>query len=192
MTERRIARRKVQKQKEAKIVRKPYAEPVRNITENDVDFSRIYANLVEDEKSNSFKVEPSPPVLCTNPAHVTNHSCSSVEQKDTLFSIQDMEILSILEELEETANVPAINKTRLSGYFCSDTVFNLSRRLLTEMEIKFFGKDLNYASIQNNINEPELKQDLEEFSRKMRLKWHFRNEPTPEFSTTTAFNPNST
>ena len=26
----------------------------------------------------------------------------------------------------------------------------------------------------------------------MRLKWHFRNEPTPEFSTTPAFNPKST
>ena len=26
----------------------------------------------------------------------------------------------------------------------------------------------------------------------MRLKWHFRNKPTPEFSTTPAFNPKST
>ena len=26
----------------------------------------------------------------------------------------------------------------------------------------------------------------------MRLKWHFRNEPTPEFSTTPALNPKST
>ena len=26
----------------------------------------------------------------------------------------------------------------------------------------------------------------------MRLKWHFRNEPTPEFSTTAVFNPKST
>ena len=46
------------------------------------------------------------------------------EEKDTLFSTQDKEILSILEELEETADVSAISKTRLSGYFCSDTFFN--------------------------------------------------------------------
>ena len=101
-----------------------------------IDFSRIYANLVKDEKSNSSHIETSPPVMCTNSAHVTNHSCGSVEEKDTLFLTQDKEILSILEELEETANVSGISKTRLSGYFCSDTVLNLSRMVLTEIEIK--------------------------------------------------------
>ena len=30
------------------------------------------------------------------------------------------------------------------------------------------------------------------FCRKMCLKWNFRNEPTPEFITTPAFNPKST
>ena len=130
--------------------------------------------------------------MCTNSAHVANHPCSFVEKKDTLFSTEEKEILSILEELEETANVSAINKTRLSGYFCSDTVFNLSRRVLTEIGIKILEKGLDYAPIQNKINEPEVKQDFEEFCRKMRLKWHFRNEPTPELSTTPAFNPKST
>ena len=137
-------------------------------------------------------LETSPPVMCTNSAHVTNHSCSCVEEKDTLFSTQDKEILSILEQLKETAKVSAINKTGLSGYFCSDTVFNLSRRLLTEIEIKILVKGLDYAFIQNKINETELKQDFEEFCRKMRLRWHFRNETTPEFSTTPALNPKST
>ena len=83
MTDNRKTRKKVRKQKEVKIGRKSYAEAVRNITEKDVDFSRIYANLVKDEKSNSSQIESSPPVLCTNSAHVTNHSCSSVEEKDT-------------------------------------------------------------------------------------------------------------
>ena len=130
--------------------------------------------------------------MCTNSALVTKHSCSFVEEKDTLFSTEDKEILSILEELEETANVSAISKTRLSGYFCSDTIFNLSRRVLTETEIKILEKGLDYAPIQNKINELELKQDFEEFCRKIHLKWHFRNEPTPEFSTMPAFNPKST
>ena len=75
-----------------------------------------------------------------------------------------------MEELEETANVSAISKTRLPGYFCSDTVFNLSRRVLTEIEIKILEKVLDYAPIQNKIIEPELKQDFEEFCCKMRLK----------------------
>ena len=168
-----------------------YAAFVRNTTEKDVDFYRIYENSVKDEKSNSSLTETSPPVMCTSSVHVTHHSCSFVEEKDTLFSTQDKEILSILEELEETANVSAIHKTRLSGYFCSDTVHNLSRRVLTEIEIKILEKGLDYAHIENKINEPELKQDFEEFCRKMPLKWHFHNEPTPEFSTTPAFNPKS-
>ena len=131
MTDNRKARRKAQNQKKAEISRKSYAEVVRNTTEKDVGFYRIYENLVKDEKSNSSLIETFPPVMCTNSAHATNHSCSFVEEKDTLFSTQDKEILSILEELEETA-VSAISKTRLSGYFCSDIVFNLSRKVLTE------------------------------------------------------------
>ena len=73
---------------------------------------------------------------------VTNHSCSSAEEKDTLLSTQDKEILSILEELQETANVSAINKTMLYGYFCSDIVFNLSRRVLIKIEKIFWKKVL--------------------------------------------------
>ena len=192
VTDNRKARRKAPKHKEAEISRISYSEVVRNTTEKDVEFYRIYENLVKDEKSNSSLIESSPPVMCTNSAHVANHPCSFVEKKDTLFSTEEKEILSILEELEETANVSAINKTRLSGYFCSDTVFNLSRRVLTEIGIKILEKGLDYAPIQNKINEPEVKQDFEEFCRKMRLKWHFRNEPTPELSTTPAFNPKST
>ena len=103
--------------------------------------------MVKDEKSNSSLIENFRPVMCTNCAHVTDHCCSFVEEKDTLFSAQDKEILSNLEELQETANVSATNKTRLSGYFCSDTVFNLSRRLLIETEIKFLEKVLDYAPI---------------------------------------------
>ena len=137
-------------------------------------------------------METSPPALCTNTAHVANYSCSSVEGKDSLFSTQEKEIFSILEELEGTANVSAIINTTLSGYFCSDTVFNLSRRLLAEMDIKILEKGLEYAPIQNKINKPKLKQDFGEFCRKMRLKWHFCNESTFEFCSMPAFNPKST
>ena len=37
----------------------------------------------------------------------------------------------------------------------------------------------------------QLKEGFEEFCRQLRLKWHFRNEPTSELSTTPAFNPKS-
>ena len=37
---------------------------------------------------------------------------------------------------------------RLSGYFCSETIFNLSNRALTDTEIKVLEKGLDFASIQ--------------------------------------------
>ena len=37
--------------------------------------------------------------------------------------------------------------------------------------------------IYNKVNEPELRKDYDEFCRQMRIKWHFRNEPSENFST---------
>ena len=84
------------------------------------------------------------------------------------------------------------NEGRLEGYFCSDTVFNLSRKVLTDSENRILEKGLDFVPIQNKINEPELRSDFEDICHKMRTKWHFRNEPTPEFSETPAFSPKST
>ena len=73
--------RKVRKQKEIKIGKKSYGKCVRNVDEKGIDFCMIYANLIEDEKSNSSQVEISPPVLCTNSAYVANHFCSFVKER---------------------------------------------------------------------------------------------------------------
>ena len=54
-------------------------------------------------------------------------------------------------------------ENRLTGYFCSDTVFNLSKKVLSDAEIKVLEKGLDYAPIQNKTNEPELQRDFESF-----------------------------
>ena len=64
-------------------------------------------------------------------------------------------------------------------------LFNLSTKVLTDIEIKVLEKRLDFPSIQNKIN-------FEESARIMRTKWHFRNEPTPFFSVGPAFRPKST
>ena len=69
---------------------------------------------------------------------------------------------------------------------------NLSKKILTDIEIKVLDKGLDYAPIQNKINEPELRRDFEEFCRRMRPKWYFRNETTPYFKETQVFAPKST
>ena len=60
-----------------------------------------------------------------------------------------------------TNNPNCSDDTRISGYFCSDTVFNLSQRVLSEDELKVFQKGLYFAPIQNNVNEPELRKDFD-------------------------------
>ena len=92
---------------------------------------------------------------------------------------------------ESFQNSYTTSESRLTGYFCSETIFNLSHRVLTDAEIKVLEKELDFAPIQPKINEPELKQDFNNFCRQMCLKWYFWDE-TQEFSETPAFSTKST
>ena len=76
---------------------------------------------------------------------------------------------------------------RLEGYFCQETVFNLSCRVLSHSEIKLLEKGLDFASIQRKITQPELRKDFNEFCRRMRIKWNVRHEPWQDFGETPAF-----
>ena len=96
-------------------------------------------------------------------------------------------MLSVLEELENINDMlNIISQSKLTGYFCSSTACNLSRKVLSDTEINISEKGLDYTPIQNKVNEPELGEDFEEFSRKI-LKWYFRNEATEDFSETPSF-----
>ena len=156
----------------------------------------IYLDLMNDESNNSSSIEITPPRLSSNSAEMLNSSNSlenSTPQSLGLTS-QDRELVSILDELQNVSVTGPSNNTdstRLTGYFCSETVFNLSNRVLSDAEIKVLEKGLDYAPIQNKINEPELRNDFNEFCRRMRLKWYFRNEVTPNFSEVPAFRPKS-
>ena len=78
--------------------------------------------------------------------NATISSCGSNVSEDISFNTIDNEILGILEELQCSENVLVNNlfcennvssgteQSRLSGYFASNTVFNLSRKVLSEVE----------------------------------------------------------
>ena len=80
---------------------------------------------------------------------------------------------------------------RLEGFSCSDSVFNLSKKVLTETEIRVLEKGLGFAPAPTKINEIKLRTDFNKFARKMRCKWFFRNEPTENFSEAPAFSVKS-
>lgn len=83
------------------------------------------------------------------------------------------------------------NSGRLKDKFVSETVFNLSKRVLSEAEIRVLEKGLNFSPIQSKINEPELKLDFEDFARCMRLKWYFRNKANNGSEDHSRFKPRS-
>ena len=60
---------------------------------------------------------------------------------------------------------PVTDEGHLQGSFCSNTVFSLSQRVLSEIE-----KGLDFAPIQWYINEPQLRKDFENLSRRMPLR----------------------
>ena len=111
-------------------------------------------------------------------------------------SSQDEDLVNILEELQNRTEISGNNITentssnRLKEHFCSDTIFNLSHRVLSDAEIKILEKVLDFAPTQRKINGPELRRDFEEFCRRIRIKWNFRTEPTSDFSNTPAFSTN--
>ena len=64
---------------------------------------------------------------------------------------------------------------RLEGKFVSKNVINLSRRNLSTTEISLLYKGLKFGPTANKIDRAKLKTELEEYGRKLRLLWHFRN-----------------
>ena len=57
--------------------------------------------------------------------------------------------------------------------------------------MKVIAKGLDFAPIQNHINGPKLRKDLENFCRRMSIKWHFSNDVTLQFSEIHAFTTKS-
>ena len=172
------------------------------IGKRSVDLEAIKKTLLSTEASKFSKVSNTPPDICVDTSLF--HNCSNFVSGTTvsepvMLSTQDMEVLEILEEFESNANDNFTgcehkyntDYSRMKGYFCSDTVFNLSNKALTEEEIKVLEKCLDFAPIQRKVNEPELRHDFENFCRRMRIKWHFRNETSDNFSERPAFSPKS-
>ena len=89
------------------------------------------------------------------------------------------------------SKIGVTNEGRLVGYFCSDTVFNLCKKVLTDTEIRVLEKGLDFAQIQNKINEPELILRISAGNGIFGIKWHFWNEPFPTYSKIPSFTPKS-
>ena len=64
-------------------------------------------------------------------------------------------------------------------------------KVLIQSEIKVLERRLDFAPFTRKVNKPELRRDFEEFCRRVRVKWYFRNEISEKFSEVPAFSPKS-
>ena len=140
----------------------------------------IYDILISDEPK---VVDTFPPILSTNTSISENNSLSyrtdgprqEVASKNNSVKRLDEELLSILVDLQNddsredfaisnsvvrSEGLPTkatiTDEGRLAGTFCSKTVFNLSQRALSGIEIQVLEKGLDFSPVQRSFNEPEL------------------------------------
>ena len=72
----------------------------------------------------------------------------------------------------------------------SDNGFNLSARVLSEPEIKLLSRGLKFIPTPKSTDRYQLKLDLEEYGRRLKLKIHF-NEVSEDFAEVPTFKPPS-
>ena len=157
----------------------------------------IYDMLISDEPN---AVDSFPPILTTNTSISENTSASysingsrlEVVNKNNSVSRLDEELISILVDLQSddskqnfaignsvvrSEGLPTkatiTDEGRLAGTFCSKTVFNLSQRALSGIEIQVLEKGLDFSPVQRSFNEPELRKDFEELLGKCVLNGTF-------------------
>ena len=140
-----------------------------------VDLEAIKKNLLNAEVSKSSKISNTLPNICLDtsaPHNFSNFVSETTKTKTVMLFTQDKEILQISEELENnaTANFTGCQNNcnteafRMKGYFCSDTVLNLDHKVFSEYETKVLEKGLDFPLIQKKVNEPEVRQDFENFA----------------------------
>ena len=118
-----------------------YGDAVNSSHRSNMHLSDIYLDLLKGEETISSNITTSYFQIRTNSSHSLN--CSSVlhKESDSHFSTQDKNILCILEELKNNSGMEnSSSKSRLDGYFCSNNVFNLRKRVSTEVKMKILEK----------------------------------------------------
>ena len=65
---------------------------------------------------------------------------------------------------------------RICGRFENAKVINLSKRALSEAEVSVLSEGLKFVSTPKELDYSQIKIDLENFGRRLRLKWWFKDE----------------
>ena len=78
---------------------------------------------------------------------------------------------------------------RICGHFENDKIINLFERALSEAEVSVLSKGLKFVSTPKELDYSQIIIHLENFGRRLRLKWWFKDEE--DFSEIPMFRPRS-
>ena len=135
--------------------------------ESDLSLLQILESL--QNENDCVSAATASPTIVTSTTGIIDTSCNEVIMENGVDSNE-----TIMRGLSVKSNgVPwgrVGNDGCLKGYFCSDVVFNLSHRLLSELEIEVLGKRLCFSPTPSFINGADLKSGFADFLRKMRCK----------------------
>ena len=115
-------------------------------------------------------------LLLLGSSFVEKGSVEKISLNENNFVIED----SMIENVDDSNNTREstaceINNDRYVGKFVSSNVVNISKRVLSQAEISLLSKGLKFIPTPPTVNRAILKEELEVFGRKLRLKWHFRD-----------------
>ena len=108
-------------------------------------------------------------------------------------SAEDSSSREVDKEPNESENVALFRDNRFEGKFVSKNVINPLEGIPLQRNFPFNKKGLKFVPTANKIDQAKLKKELEEYGRKLRLMWHFRNDERPfsqeRFKPKSTFNP---
>ena len=118
-----------------------------SVRDSKVDFSELLRSFRKDDRSFPKTVEKPPESPSTSGSINTVGNVTSQCDLDS----GDKELVKILPDLHKSQGITAEKSPksvngRLESYFCSKAVFNVSRKVLTETEIRVLEKGFGVCS----------------------------------------------
>ena len=157
------------------------------------EFENLCTLVSINKTSKHQKGESASSQTCQDDINLTEVLNEEEKSNDSLDSTGNCSEPGTQANDHQDINTAFYKGLRLEGKFVSKNVFNLSRRNLSPPEISLLSKGLKFVPSANKIDRAKLKRELEEYGRKLRLMWHFRNDErnftADRFRHKSSFNP---
>ena len=157
------------------------------------EFENIYTLTTLNKTYKNHEEMNNAPQSCQDESGLLKVLNTEDKKNEKLNSTEDLYNCEKEGNIFQGNNIASQIGVKLEGKFVSKNVINLSRRNLSASEISLPPKGLKFVPTANEIDRAKSKTELEEYGRKLRLTWHFRNDErsfvADRFRLKSSFNP---